>query len=168
MNTIYIIVNTSRYPYHRHLLSILANSIFLDETDISIIDMCKGEPSSIGQHLSSINIDLLISLDLAGFEIGTFTGECFFNILPCKICNIIWGNKQEYHNYLMGKLSLSMLFYDATGVNHNLSSIYPYLRYYYPTIAPISHSKSSILGNDNTTTQILNTIWSHFLREALL
>ena len=88
------------------------------------------------------------------------------NILPSKICNIIWGSKPEYENFLNGKLSLSMLFYDATGINHELSCVYPYLRYYYPTIHPIANTQ--ITGSDSETIEALKALWNHFIKEVLI
>lgn len=166
MNTTYILVNTKRYPYHRNILSVLADHLFPNDTDISIIDLSQSNISALGQHLDAAAPDLVITLDLAGFEIRTYTGECFLNILPSKICNIIWGSKPEYENFLNGKLSLSMLFYDATGINHELSSVYPYLRYYYPTIHPITNSQ--IVDSDSDTIEALKALWNHFIKEVLI
>lgn len=166
MNTTYILVNTKRYPYHRNILSILADHLFPNDTDISIIDLSQSNISALGQHLDATAPDLVITLDLSGFEIRTYTGECFLNILPSKICNIIWGNKPEYSKYLNGKLSLSMLFYDATGINHELSSVYPYLRYYYSTMYPIASTQ--INDSASETIEALKALWNHFIKEVLI
>mgnify|MGYP003303924565 CR=1 FL=1 len=90
--------------------------------------------------------------------------KCFFNILSAKICNIIWGDKPEYSKVLNGKLSLSMLFYDACGRDNQLFSKYPYLRYYYPTSREITVNASDFTQSH----KILKEIWEHFTKEVLM
>ena len=167
MNII-VLANTSKFPYHTKVAKALETIISSNGPNAQIIDITtKTSLSDLSIQLSALSPETVITLDLAGFEFRTLTGECFLNTLPCKICNIIWGDKTEYKDYLSGKLSLSMLFYDATANDNQLSVKYPYLRYYYPTIRAIP----TICSNNNDplpqTYETLQDVWMHFIREVL-
>lgn len=167
MNKIIILSNTSRFPYHEQIIKALNNTASSVLPSACIMDISnKSNLSSITEKLSAECPDFIITLDLAGFELRTLTGECLLNMLPCKVCNIIWGNKPEYNAYLNGKISLSMLFYDASGQDNHLPSMYPNLRYYYPTAKPFSTTPSDT--PDDIAVNILQEILIHFKAEILL
>lgn len=166
MNTLLIITKVKQYEYHHLLLPLLTTNIFSNALCIYTADISKYQ-SSISQQLADTNPDLIITLDLAGFELRTLTGECLLNMLPCKICNILWGDKPEYAEYLSGKLSLSMLFYDATGNDNQLPVKYPNMRYYYATPKAIPTAQDDVL-TDSTIQSALQDILNHFKTEVLL
>lgn len=164
MNII-ILSNTLKFPYHNQIIKALNTIVSTNGSSAQVIDISVKTPmSKSSRQLSSLSADIIITLDLAGFELRTLTGECLLNMLPCKVCNILWGDKPEYNKYLTGKLSLSMLFYDATGVDYQLPSKYPNMRYYYPT--------SKVLDVQSTLEpemlKILQNIIVHFTKEVLL
>lgn len=169
MNTLFILTNTSHHPYHSNILSILSKCTNLKNFNTHIIDINKqSNTSAICQKLSQSSPDLIITLDLAGFELRTVTGECLLNMLPCKTCNIIWGDKPAYKEYLTGKLSLAMLFYDATGKDNQLPAKYSYMRYYYPTSEAIITTQAGSNASESQTVEVLQNIWNHFTKEVLL
>lgn len=167
MHKIIILSNTNKFPYHKQITKALNNTASSVLSGACIIDISnKSNLSSISEKLSAECPYFIITLDLAGFELRTLTDECLLNMLPCKVCNIIWGNKTEYNTYLNGKLSLSMLFYDATGQDNNLPFLYPNMHYYYPAPKEISTIPS---GSFNDVTEgILQEILIHFKSEVLL
>lgn len=167
MNKVIILSNINKFPYHEQIIKALNNTASPVLSGALIIDISnKSNFSSVSDKLSSECPDTIITLDLAGFELRTLTGECLLNMLPCKVCNIIWGNKTEYNAYLNGKISLSMIFYDATGQDNHLSSAYPNIHYYYPTDKPVSTISTGIL--DGATVNVLQEILIHFKNEVLL
>ncbi len=167
MNKMIILSDTSNFPYHEQIIKALNNTAASALSGACIMDISdKNHLSSVSARLSAECPDCIITLDLAGFELRTLTGECLLNMLPCKICNIIWGNKPEYTAYLNGKLSLSMLFYDATGQDNNLPFTYPNMRYYYPAPKAVSTAQSSDFND--ITVDILQEILTHFKSEILL
>lgn len=161
MNSVFIISNISKYPQHATLIKLLTNNI----TQSHHADINKTSPSALSQQLSLSSPDIIITLDLAGFELKTLTGECLFNTLPAKILNIIHGDQPEYHTFLSKKLSLSMLFYDMSGQDYQLPDKYKNMRYYYPVSQVTS---SPTYDSDCNTSQILSDIWNHFKEEVLL
>ncbi len=161
---IIILSNITKYHYHINILQSLKSILPSNDCDISHIDISDKSSSELSMQLSALSIDYIITLDLAGFELKTLTGECLLNMLPCTILNIIWGDKPQYEAFLSKKLSLSMLFYDATGDNHHLNVKYPYLRFYYPTSDPINPAPE----NNKQTVITLQSVLAHFKEETLL
>ena len=143
-----VVITYKTEKHHDLLVSYFSTMFHQDQIKFHTLNLSV-EKDAVST-LYKLNPDLIISLDLSGFELRTLTGECLLNMLPCKVCNIIWGDKPEYSNYLSGKLSLSMLFYDATGIDNQLPSKYPNMRYYC------------------TTFTTLQDIWDHFTKEVLL
>lgn len=167
MNKVIILSNINKFSYHEQIIKALKNTASPVLSGALITDISdKSNFSSVSDKLSSECPDIIITLDLAGFELRTLTGECLLNMLPCKVCNIIWGNKPEYNAFLNGKISLSMIFYDATGQDNHLLSAYPNMHYYYSTDKPVSTIPSGIL--DDVTVNVLQEILTHFKNEVLL
>jgi hypothetical protein len=168
MNII-VLSNTLKYPYHTQIIKALNTIFFTNGSNAQIINISDQTPmSELSRQLSSLPADIIITLDLAGFELRTLTGECLLNMLPCKVCNILWGNKSEYDKYLTGKLSLSMLFYDATGTDNQLPSKYPNMRYYYPTAQTISGAIDTQPTHETEVLETLQNTIVHFTKEVLL
>ena len=77
-------------------------------------------------------------------------------MLTSKNLNLIWGDKPEYAEYLNKKISLSMIFYDATGKDHGLTKKYPNMLYY-KTIYELTKDNHSF-----------KQIWDDFITEVTL
>jgi hypothetical protein len=142
------------------LLQTSGNQIFILDTACFEHDyMCLN-------HITNLHADILITLDLAGFHIRTQAGEIALNMLPTKNLNLIWGNKPEYAAFLNKKLCLSMLFYDATGINYQLDQIYSNLLYYksFYAIKPIVSTEADV----NNNRKHFHEMWIDFLNDTLL
>jgi len=161
----YYILCDNCHLHHAAIIQLLHVTLSTTCDQIGCLDV-SATPSLIMQQLSKFSPDFIITLDLAGFEFKTLTGECFLNTLPCKILNIIWGDKSKYEPYLSKKLSLSMLFYDVTGHDNNLPSKYTNMRYYYPTSKEIVTNQYK--RSNNTVLEVMQEIWTHFKSETLL
>lgn len=168
MNII-VLSSTHNYRYHAEITKALNTIFSTNGSNAQTIDISVKTPMpELNRQLSSCSADILITLDLAGFELRTLTGECLLNMLPCKVCNILWGDKSEYNKYLTGKLSLSMLFYDATGIDNQLPAKYPDMRYYYPTSQAIPCTTDSQPTHKPEVIETLQDIMVHFTKEVLL
>lgn len=163
-----ILSDTYTYPYHEHIIKALVPLVSAGDSNAQIIDITdKTSLPDISRRLAATSADCILSLDLAGFELRTLTGECLLNMLPCKICNLLWGNKTEYTEYLSGKLSLSMLFYDATGKDNQLPLKYPNMRYYFTTPKAIPTAPDDA-PTDSFMQLTLQDILNRFKEEVLL
>lgn len=54
---------------------------------------------------------LLVSFDLAGFQLKTLTNNVWYNLLPCKQIHFITTLNSSMETYLDNPLSISMFFY---------------------------------------------------------
>lgn len=165
MNII-VLSNTYKHPNHTQIIKALDTNASFNGANAHTISIQDANSSHFTQQLSVNTPDIIITLDLAGFEFRTLTGECLLNMLPCKVCNIIWGDKAEYKDYLSGKLSLSMLFYDATSQDNQLPAKYPNMRYYYPTSKTIL--STTFNDTESEIIETLQNIWNHFIAEVQL
>ena len=167
MANIVILTNTSEYPYHTVIVPTIQSALQVYNHTVSILDI-DSYPYDHQCHtqLKQMNPDALITLDLAGFRFRTQSRENALNLLSSKNLNLIWGNKPEYEPLLNKKISLSMLFYDASGSDYNLSQLYPNLLYY-KALAPIMCSPT--VESDRSLNQTNFTrIWKDFAEEVLL
>lgn len=169
-----ILTNPRQYPYHISISQMInatlikhAHSVYLLDIDSEKYDyQCLAK-------LNAFEPDVIITLDLAGFRFRTQSGENALNMLFTKNLNILWGNRPEYEPLLNGKISLSMLFYDASGTDNGLPLLYPNMLYYkvmkpLPVFsAPGSKASPELSGDSESTTAFLN-IWYDFLKEVLL
>ena len=161
---IIILTELEKYSYHTTVSRQIQSALASDSHTTNILDIsfCMPDHKYL-QKINELQPDILITLDLAGFQFRTQAGEIAFNMLPTKNLNLIWGNKPEYAGLLHKKISLSMLFYDVTGMNHHLPALYPDLLYYkvlgtIPPEAPDSPQAKESFAQ----------IWADFTREVLL
>jgi len=161
-----ILIDKTHYPYHQNIATNICNFFNNCQHTANILDV----HSEIYDHLCLKKLDelspeVLITLDLAGFHFRTQTGETALNMLTTKNLNLIWGNQSKYTLPLSKKLSLSMIFYDATGNNFSLPQHYPNMQYYktnnnfYIDITPQTKPDAKIA---------FAYIWKDFTQEVLL
>ena len=161
---IIILTESAKYSYHTTASRQIQSTLESDGHAVTILDISFCIPDhKYLQKINELQPDVLITLDLAGFQFRTQAGEIALNMLPTKILNLIWGNKPEYAGFLHKKISLSMLFYDVTGMNHHLPAIYLDLLYYKVLgVIPPEASDST------QAREAFAQIWADFTREVLL
>ena len=167
MANIVILTSPIDYPYHTIISTMIQTYLTKLNHTVSMFDInfFKYDHECLTQ-IKELQSDVIITLDLTGFRFRSQAGETALNMLPTKILNLIWGNKPEYASVLNKKISLSMLFYDASGINYQLPQIYPNLLYYKEMgeIMCSPTSDSDVLINCEHFQQI----WSDFTQEVLL
>lgn len=165
MSNIIILTNYTVYPYHKNIATMITSALSSLSHSVQSVDITSTQyPHQCLAELTSMNPDILITLDLAGFHFRTQSGENALNMLYTKNLNLVWGNRPEYADFLNKKVSLSMLFYDATGRDYQLSTYYPNVLYYK------AHSDYSITQDDNSPANSIHflSIWEDFLSEIFL
>lgn len=167
MSNIVILTNLQQYPCHAETASMIQSVLQQLAHSVTVVDINSERFSHVClARIKEADPDILITLDLAGFCFRTQSGENALNMLCTKNLNIIWKNKPEYAPLLSRKISLSMLFYDASGTDNRLPFLYPDLLYYKASL-PIKQSAVSatdIAGNQKA----FLSIWEDFTKEALL
>lgn len=154
MANIVILTHTNKYSYHAEVSSMIHAALqkIRNNVDVVDIDSCKFDHECLAK-IKELQPDVIVTLDLAGFRFRTQSGENALNMLPTKNMNLVWGNKPEYATFLNKKISLSMIFYDATGVDHGLSASYPNMLYY-KAICEVTEEPKSF-----------QRIWDDFVKE---
>lgn len=156
MLNITILTASNKYSYHTTISTLLHSTLTDVGHTISILDIDSYQfDHQCLIQIEKLHPDVLITLDLTGFRFRTQTGENALNMLHTKNLNLIWGDKPEYTPYLTKKISMSMLFYDATGQDNHLPAIYPNMLYYKAL-------------TELTDTNSFKAIWKDFTTEVLL
>ena len=164
MSNIIILTNHNTYPYHKGIATMISSALSNTDYTVQTLDINSTQyPHQCLAKLNSMEPDILITLDLAGFHFRTQSGENALNMLYTKNLNLVWGNRPEYEDYLNKKVSLSMLFYDITGKDYHLSKYYPNVLYYkaHPDFLITQECSSA-----TDTSHFLN-IWKDFLLDIL-
>lgn len=151
MKKVVLLSHTSTYPYHKDIYQIINSLSCFKNFEICHFDIGKmGSKPFYFSQIQELSPAIVITLDLAGFQFYTQLGRISLNILPAKILNIIWGNKEEYASYLSQPLSLSMHFFDCSENPYNIAKDYPYVEYYNSlgtinTITPLCKENEEVL-----------------------
>lgn len=164
---IVILINPQKYIYHFSIAKMIDSILNQQNHNTTILDINDSKFDHL--CLAKLNFlapDILITLDLSGFRFQTQSGENALNMLTTKNLNIIWGNRPEYTNFLNKKISLSMLFYDASGINNQLPQIFPYVLYY-KALGKINIT-SEFVQHTSYNQEVFLAIWKDFLKEVLL
>lgn len=161
-----ILTNQTQYPYHSPIAYLIQNLLNKPNYTLSILDINSEKYDHLClKKLKELSPQILITLDLAGFNFRTQAGENALNMLTTKNLNLVWGNKAEYSSLLLKKISLSMLFYDATGKDNCFLQQYPNLQYY-KTSGQFYIDTTAKTNMDNEKAFLY--IWEDFKKEALL
>lgn len=98
----------------------LGKSVYEDLTavnDVIFVDTSKTLRPYISIKLQELKPDLLITYDLAGFELTTLTDGLSYNLLDCRQFHILSQGRDMLRQYRDKVFSLNMLFFDK-GLNH--------------------------------------------------
>lgn len=102
------------------------------------------------------NPDLLVTLDLAGFDRTTFTDGVAYNLLDCKQVHLILQEDLENEKYLAKPLSIAM-FFGTVGeaYGEELVSKYPEI----PWLRVIDNKHTEAKGNyDRAIGQLIEIV----------
>lgn len=122
-----------------------------------------------GTLISDINAmvpDILISVDLLGFEQCTLTDNISYNLLNCKQIHLLLQDKIENEKYLSKVLSMAMFFFCAGDAHFKyLSQTYPHL----PYLKRLEHWESAIAPQcAEADAQILCSVLEEVCKECCL
>jgi hypothetical protein len=116
--------------------TIFENKAFLEklEADTNYEVIYAGEETAPKRNLFSrvkeLQPDVLITVDLLGFEQSTLTDNISYNLLDCKQIHLLLNEKNNKEHFLNKQLSISMFFYCLGDTYYDyLSTAYPNLPY---------------------------------------
>lgn len=79
---------------------------FSDKMTIETISL---SPDNVGT-IQNAGADLLVTVNLAGFDTNTFTDSVSYNLLSCKQIHILWDKHLSNEKVLRHPLSIAMFF----------------------------------------------------------
>lgn len=126
-----------------------------DHTEVSCLSYASGEQRDVIGEIKSLQPDLLITVDLPGFEQCTLTDNVAYNLLTCKQLHLLLHRELPNEPYLDRPLNIAMFFY-CVGDDY-----YGYLRNQYPDLPYLKK-----LPECNA--QALYEAYREVLRESLL
>lgn len=162
MKTLYLI-NSEKYNYHKELIK-----DFLIVIPGEIIDM--GDGKDYGERfreIDSIHPDIIITYDLAGFELRTGSDTLSLNNIYARMAHILFHKTNYYGGNLRLRQNLSMFTYIPC--EENISEC----RSLYPEIPNICEFVSIMYKADNDTDHKYNQSnirewWETFKKDAML
>lgn len=80
-------------------------------SEITYLSEDSGAIKSIQRKVKELSPEVLITVDLAGFEQRTLTDNISYNLLDCKQIHFILNRNLPNERYLEKPLSISMFFY---------------------------------------------------------
>lgn len=95
---------------------------------VSCLQYTSGGQRDVIGEITSLLPDLLITVDLAGFEQCTLTDNVAYNLLGCRQFHLLLHRELPNENYLYRPLNIAMFFYCA-GADYC-----DYLRQRYPDL----------------------------------
>lgn len=97
--------------------SVYGNEIFQKKMELhthcEVTYLCEdsGTIKSIQTKVKELSPDVLITVDLEGFEQSTLTDNISYNLLDCKQIHFILNRNLPNERYLKKPLSMAMFFY---------------------------------------------------------
>ena len=122
---------------------------------------CDGKRSgNIMTELQKLAPDLLVTVDLLGFEQCTLTDNISYNLLNGKQIHLLLHEELPNEKYLEKQLSIAMFFYCAGDV------YYDFLRKKYPDLPYLKEIPDWQTGEDERAAEKNAEILSGILREV--
>lgn len=132
MSKIAIVYRSEKYSYHMNFVKNIKKVLEEIGHEALLLDTSNNKKKEMYLEVKKDEADFLITLDLEGFGWGTESGSIFYNLLSCKSLHFLFGDKEEYAEYLSNKLSIAMFFYcvgEKENVIEGMIQKYPNISY---------------------------------------
>lgn len=98
--------------------------------EVTCLQYLPGERRDIIGEIKALRPDVLVTVDLPGFEQRTLTDNISYNLLDCKQLHLLLHENLRNESCLDGQLSIAMFFYCAGNTLYErLARRYPHLPY---------------------------------------
>ncbi len=121
----------------------------------------KEQPGNFMTGLQELAPDLLVTVDLLGFEQRTLTDNLSYNIMDCKQVHLLLGKPAAGESCLRRQLSIAMFFY-CVG-----DAYYRYLKEQYPHLPYLKQIQGWQMGEDERAAEKNSETVSAILREVI-
>ena len=137
--------------------TVYGNEIFQKKelhTHCEVTCLCEdgGTIKSIQRKVKELSPDILITVDLEGFEQSTLTDNISYNLLDCKQIHFILNRNLPNERYLEKPLSMAMFFYCTD------NEYCKYLLEKYPDIPYLKAMNIENIERDSVTANV-DALW---------
>lgn len=101
-----------------------------DKAEVTCLQYSPKERRDIIGEIRALRPDVLVTVDLPGFEQRTLTDNISYNLLDCKQLHLLLHENPGNESCLAGQLSIAMFFYcEGDALYNRLAQRYPHLPY---------------------------------------
>lgn len=111
MGKVAIVFDSAKYSYHIFAAKYAARLMQNKGYEIVPADMGTNPAEAVKAFLAAQAPDYLITFDCVGFDITLMGGDLFYNSLGCEGAHVLWGEPQEYDEYLKQRINFVMDYY---------------------------------------------------------
>lgn len=120
-----IVIDAGKHPEHCKKAE-RVKDVIAKRCDGVIIDMSEeGALHEKYFRIRACNPTLIVTLDLAGFELLTENDTYSYNMIPCRMAHLLFGKLEEYQEILNGEFNFSMFFYARKEVCRQIREQFP-------------------------------------------
>lgn len=151
-----IVINSAIYREHKKIADTFIKILQEKEYGIIIVDLGADVPvHEKSQMIKQEQPHLLISFDMAGFELRTTLDYATYNVMPYRMAHILPEEYSLYSKWLQESMNFSMFFYAASKTAEEIKKNHPETENVYSVDA---FSNSRWWGDDNIVRELVNKI----------
>lgn len=117
---------------YREIISLLMNCVIWKDYSFERLQIEEKSVGGIGlDRILSTNTDVIISMDMAGFQYKTLLENYLYNIIPGKQLHIVL-DIDKWHEYSGMDFAINLFLYLPQGINEDIEvdKENPNIRYY--------------------------------------
>lgn len=151
-----IIINNGIYREHKIIAEAFEKELLEKKYEVNIIDLGKDIPAhEKNGMIKQGQPHLIITFDMAGFELRTTLDSASYNVMPYRMVHILPGEYSLYSKWLQESMNFSMFFYATTETTEEIKKNHPETENVYLTN---TFSNPRWWDNDNTVRELVNQI----------
>lgn len=121
-----IVINTGEYKRHSKMGEVFFNALREKGYEIKIIDLGKDIPAhEKSGMIKQVQPQLIITFDMAGFELRTTLDSASYNVMPYRMAHILPGEYPLYSKWLQESMNFSMFFYALSETAEEIKKNHP-------------------------------------------
>lgn len=123
---IVIVINTGEYKRHSKMGEVFSNVLREKGYEINTIDLGKDiSPHEKSGMIKQVQPHLIITFDMAGFELRTTLDSASYNVMPYRMAHILPGEYSLYSKWLQESMNFSMFFYAPVKTAEEIKKNHP-------------------------------------------
>lgn len=151
-----IVINSGIYSVHKKIAEVFTKVLQEREYEFFIIDLGVDMPAHEKvQMIKQNQPHLIITFDMAGFELRTTLEHATYNVMPYRMAHILPGEYLLYSKWLQEPMNFSMFFYASDKTAEEIKKNHPETENVYSVD---TFSSSRWWDDDNKIGELINKI----------